>query len=98
MNLVGSPNAGSFASDEDARDARDGVLVINRVVELELDDAADLPLALGVEHVERIRAAVAIGVLFERREPDLRAVAVHNDGACRLRHSTKRLRGRPRGA
>ena len=98
MNLVGSSNAGIVGVDEHARDDRDRVLVIDRVVELELDDVADLALALGIEHVERIRVAAAVRVLLEREQPDLRAVAVRDDEARALGHGAERLRGRARGA
>ena len=75
---------GVVGVDEHARDDRDGVLVIDRVVELELDDVADLAAALGVEHVERIRGAVGVGVLLEREQADLRAVAVRDHEPRRL--------------
>jgi len=47
------------AVDDHAGDQGDRVLVVDLVVELELDDVADLPAALGVEDVERVGLALA---------------------------------------
>ena len=63
--------------------------MVDRAVELELDDVADLPAALGIEHVERIRVAASVGVLLEREEPDLGAVAVRDHQARALGHGTE---------
>ena len=76
MYFVGSANAGSSADDLGPRDDRDGVLVVDGVVELHLDDVADLALGLGAEHVERIGVDAGVRVAHQREQPDLRAVPV----------------------
>ncbi len=89
---------GIVGVDEHSGDDGDRVLVVDGVVELELDDVADLPRTLGVEHIERIGVIVTVRVLFEREKPDLWAVAVRDHETRPLGHGAEHLRDRPRSA
>ena len=47
-------------------------------LKLDLQHVADLAGGLGVQHVERIRLGLRVGVAHERQQSDLRAVAVRD--------------------
>ena len=79
MNLVGSWKAGIVRVDLDhGEEGGDRLLEGQDVAELLLDHVADRALGLGAEHVER-RVLAGVGDLLQRKQPDLRAVAVGDD-------------------
>ena len=78
--------------DDNPGDHRNGVLVVDEVVELHLDDVADLTFGLGLENVERIRIGLGIGVTHQREQSDLRAVAVGHDEPVAQRRLPEDLR------
>ena len=49
------------------------------LTQLLVEQVADLALALGAEHVERVGRDRVVGVALQREQPDLRAVAVGDD-------------------
>jgi hypothetical protein len=77
---------------DDAGDHRDGVLVIDKVLELHLEYVADLTLGFGVEDVERIGRGTFVGVAHQCEQANLRAVAVRDDQPVAQRGSAENPR------
>ena len=71
--------------------------MVDGVVELHLDDVADLAFGLGAQHVERIRVDAGVRVAHQREEPDLRAVAVRDDEPVPARDGREQSRRLARG-
>jgi hypothetical protein len=68
-----------FGVDDDLREERRDRPAAEAVDELLVEQVPDHALALGAEHVERIRLDLGIGLALEGEQPDLRPVAVRHD-------------------
>ena len=72
MGFVGWRKAGIVGVDDDLGEERRQPAAREVVAELLLEEVADHPLGLGVEHVEGAGGRFGVRLVLEREQPDLR--------------------------